>query len=553
MGTTRRTRSIGLLSSTLLAACGVLSSEAAPTGLHEQANSSSDSDGGAPGGGDTGGAVGAGSDPIPASCPPKESPGARASATSPGFYPAPRSLSVGALGARVHTVCIDTTALSPSSALVARLATLTADAGLALGTPGSCDCDWGIKLQSTPLDLPSPAADVWARGAGKSERFAFRTTSSADHRAHTVVSTSSERGALDALRMAMAITGGTPARAADATVVDYPSFHHRGLLEGFYGRSFTAQQRGMLIALHDALRLDTYVYAPKCDCFATQASWREAYPPGPAPEWVTNEACGDCEGTCQPVSADDIRAAAEDASRRLVRFVWAFSPFHANGFDFDAYARDLARLKGKVDSLRSLGVSRFALLIDDVGSQPGRDGTVAQAGQHATLANALDAYVRKADPSAHIIMIGATYQGAPNAYTTALGKALAPGIEVLWTGREIVPRSIDAADLVDVNASLARNVSLWDNWAYEGMFARRSGNLATAATSYYVNPVHSECVASRPQTTLPDVTQIQQSLGTIADYTWFAERYASEDASMSASHAAWMARLPKLLASPPAP
>lgn len=499
------------------------------------------------GGGDGGGPV------IPASCPAKEDPGAPVPAAIPELYPAPRVLSVASLHARVSTVCVDLSGLPSSSALAKRLPTLVADAGLTLGTRGSCDCDWGISFQTTPLTLSGDAASAWADGEGKSERYAFTTSSGADHRARTVVATSSERGALDALRTAFALTGQSPLRAADATAVDSPSFEHRGVLEGFYGRSFDAAQRASLLALSDALRLDTYVYAPKCDCYATQAKWRDAYPAGAAPAWVTNETCGDCEGVCQPVSGDDIRAAAEDASRRLIRFVWTFSPFHAGGFDLDEYAQELASLKKKVDLLAGLGVQHFALFFDDIDGNPGAGGNAAQAEQHATLANALDAYVKTKNPATHLIIVGNTYQGVANGYTNALGSAVAPGIEILWTGNAIVPEDIAASDLTGINASLKRKVSIWDNWAYQGALANRAGDVATAATSYYVNPVESECTTSAPQTNLPNLTHIIESLGTIADYAWFAQRYAASEASRSASQDRWDDLMPKLLASPPKP
>ena len=521
---------------------------------HGGAGHGGDIDGGAGHGGDVDGGAGHGGDigspVIPTSCPPKEDPGAPVSAVAPEIYPTPRVVAIDSLQARVSTVCVDLSTLPSSSALAKRLPTLVTDAGLTLGSPGSCACDWGISFQTTPLTLSGDAAKAWADGEGKSERYAFTTSSGTDHRARTIVATSSERGALDALRTALALTGQSPVRAADATVVDFPSFEHRGVLEGFYGRSFDLTQRFSLLALSDALRLDTYVYAPKCDCYATQAQWRDAYPTGAVSAWVTTETCGNCEGICQPVSGDDIHAAAEDASKRLIRFVWAFSPFHAGGFDYAQYTQELASMQKKVDLLAGLGVQHFALFIDDIGGTPGAGGNAAQAGQHAMLANALNVYAKTKTPDTHLIIVGNTYEGVANEYTDALGSAVAPDIEILWTGKAIVPDSIAASDLTGIDASLKRKVSIWDNWAYTGALANCAGDVATAATSYFVNPVESECTTSAPQTSLPDSTHITQSLGTIADYAWFAQRYAASDASRAASQNRWDDLMPKLLASP---
>lgn len=77
--------------------------------------------------------------------------------------------------------------------------------------------------------------------------------------------------------------------------------------------------------------------------------------------------------------------------------------------------------------------------------------------------------------------------------------------------------------------------------------------MLAAAANYDVNPVESEGVAGAPQTNLPNISRIIASLGTIADGSWDAERYAASPAAQDASQAAWDALRPALLASPPAP
>ncbi len=489
---------------------------------------------------------------LPVVCDPLVNPGPAAAAAEPSIYPPPRLLVVGDLGARAQTLCVDLSALPASSALAARLPTLVGVAGLALGDPGDCGCDWTLTVRDESPELAGEPLSVWEAGASSPDRYALRTVTGADHRAATAVWAVTERGALYAIRAAVAIYGVNAGRTADATVVDYPSFVHRGLLEGFYGRSYTAGQRATLLALSDYLRLDTYIYGPKCDCHASQGDWRDGYGTGPVPAWSTTEACGDCEQSCEPVSGDTIRAAADDASRRLMRFVWAFSPFHARGFQNGRYDQELAAMKGKVDVLFAIGVREFALFIDDIDGNAGSGGDAAQGAVHAKLVNALDTYVRTKNPTTHVMMVGNTYSGAPNGYTDAL-RALNPGVEVLWTGPQIVPTQITAADLAPVASSIGRRPSLWDNWAYKGALEGRAADLPTQALGYFVNPVESECALGQDQTREPNVDRIQLSLGTIADYSWDAGRYAASDASREASHTRWQALRPGLVGSPPAP
>src|SRR5262249_30128378 len=145
-------------------------------------------------------------------------------------------------------------------------------------------------------------------------------------------------------------------------------------------------------------------------------------------------------------------------------------------------------------SMRAIGVSHFALFLDDISSH--------SAAPQITLANAADDYIRKSAPSEHLIIVGTTYCsnpnntfncGGPNAYTDQLGQGLNPDIEVMWTGTDVEPSTMSAADMSGVDASLKRKVTVWDNWPNApGSYTGRSADLAGAVQGYYSNPVLNE-------------------------------------------------------------
>ena len=51
----------------------------------------------------------------------------------------------------------------------------------------------------------------------------------------------------------------------------------RGIVEGFYGKPWTQEQRIDMMAFCEAHRLNAYIYAPKDDPYHRE-KWREPYP-----------------------------------------------------------------------------------------------------------------------------------------------------------------------------------------------------------------------------------------------------------------------------------
>ncbi len=385
-------------------------------------------------------------------------------------------------------------------------------AGNGLVVVGEGDaCDLGVQLA---FDAVAPAS-VPSEWRAHTDGYAVEVRRDARGLVAQVFARSG-LGARYALRMLLGSLGAIPAEAAD-----WPAFEHRGVIEGFYNAYFTREQRSTTLRLMARLRQDTYLYAPKGDPYAGMR-WIDPY---------------DTEGS------DSIREAAAIAVQSGVDFVWGISPTLSNNgahpessYRFTS-ADDFAHLVDKLRSVRALGVTRFAILFDDVGGQlyhPEDRSVFASASlAHADLANKIVAAM-----GGPLLFVGTTYTSSTpdwQSYVGDLGRLLDARIDVMWTGPATFSSHIAPSDLTTVNALLGRMVWLWDNWpTAAGAVSGRDPSLATAATAILTNA-----------TLVGDfghpVDDFWKVLGPVADYAW-----APIDYDADAAYDSWQAQLPTI-------
>jgi hypothetical protein len=430
-----------------------------------------------------------------------------ASATQVALYPTPRYHAQGSsLSAASTTGCIDWGTKTPFTAVAnARLT----EAGLAVTSVGT-GCHITFRFTSTVPALSTAGQSAWSAAGSNPERFVVKTNVAT--RVVTLAVPDADAALLYALDTALQLVlkqpDGTLMLNGDTEVVDHPSFARRGVVEGFYGPPYSSADRATLLQLMGRLRENVFVYGPKDDPYARDR-WREAYP-------------ADAAATLQ--------AAVREADANKVQFVWSISP--GVSFDFTRYDAELATLKSKIESVRSLGVRHFALFMDDIAHNVASD--------HARLMNAVDDHLKSRDPSARLLVVGTTYAGAPDAYTDTLGSLVHPDVEIMWTGPEVFSPTLTPTNLSAVNTSLRRRVGIWDNWprTADG-FTGRAANLFTATEGFYSNPVLNETFGFAPQRPARAFFQV---LGPIADYLWNPGVYASQT-----SFNAWQPRLDVLV------
>ena len=215
-----------------------------------------------------------------------------------------------------------------------------------------------------------------------------------------------------------------------------------GVIEGFYGRPWTPAQRGRLFGRMAQWGMNTYLYAPKDDRWHRQL-WREPYP---------------------EAEAAALRDLAADARRHGVRLVYALAP----GLDLNwAGAADRRALAGKFAGVQQLGVEHFSLLFDDIPYAPDR---AAQAREQVEATHHVLDTLWPGTQAGLLLFCPTEYCGerarpavATSPYLHALGEGLRPGVEVLWTGPQVVSPYIGVEGILEVNRALRRRVLIWDN------------------------------------------------------------------------------------------
>ncbi len=294
-------------------------------------------------------------------------------------------------------------------------------------------------------------------------------------------------------------------QGALAIIADYPSFPLRGVVEGFYGPPWTHADRLELLRFEGQHGMSIYIYGPKDDPYHRKL-WREPYP---------------------PEQLKRLGELADTAKENFVDFNFAISPGLSMVYSSDADFETLAR---KLEAVARLGVSNFALFLDDVppdlvhAEDRARFKTLAQA--HVQLINRLYDHLQSLSPDNRLTVCPTTYTNAwgNRDYIKELGAGVNPAVPLIWTGTETISRTITVAQAQDWGGSLRRKPLVWDNypvnddnpwWLNLAPLRGRDGGLFTATQGMFSNPMIQ-----------PQATMIP--LQTVADYLWNPHAYDPE-------------------------
>jgi hypothetical protein len=202
-----------------------------------------------------------------------------------------------------------------------------------------------------------------------------------------------------------------------------------GVVEGFYGRPWTWDERILVCRWIAAHGMRDYVYAPKDDP-KHRADWRVPY------------------------DDDELDGFARVATEGEVRLGFAISP----GLSIDAGSDDdRGALAAKVDQVLDVGARLVVLALDDI---PFRGGPQGRA--HAELTTWLRDRV---GDRGELSLVPTEYVGLRSTpYLDALAEGVPADVPIGWTGVSVVPRSITAAEArARADALGGRAPMLWDN------------------------------------------------------------------------------------------
>lgn len=218
-------------------------------------------------------------------------------------------------------------------------------------------------------------------------------------------------------------------------------FAVRGVIEGFYGRPWTHEQRLALIPFLAERGMNSFMYGPKDDPLLRR-DWRLPYDG----EWLAR--LSELVDRCRAYG---------------MRFTWCVSPGLSMRYSDDA---DLDALSTKIASVAGLGVVSFGLLLDDI---PGDLQHAADQVAFDHLADAHAHVVRRVDErlpaGAHLVVCPTVYRGTgAEDYLVRLAAGIDPRIDLFWTGREVCSPVLDLADAAAFTRATLRPPLYWDNY-----------------------------------------------------------------------------------------
>jgi len=252
-----------------------------------------------------------------------------------------------------------------------------------------------------------------------------------------------------------------------------------GVVEGFYGRPWSHEDRLEIIRFMGTIGMNHYCYAPKDDPYHRK-KWREPYP---------------------PEEFQKLRELISACKRANVTFCFAVSP----GLDIEySNPAEFQKLVAKLEPLAREGVRCFALFFDDVPSTFTRASDARAfhsfAEAHARLANDLYAAAKQWNPATTLIVCPTEYYHSdPTPYLVELSSKLRPEISLVWTGTGVFSRQIDSLDLLRIRQVVGRKPFLWDNYpvndCYEGQIflgplRQRTPLIGLNLAGYWSNPMN---------------------------------------------------------------
>lgn len=225
---------------------------------------------------------------------------------------------------------------------------------------------------------------------------------------------------------------------AEATISDYPNIKLRGFVEGFYGFTWSFQERLNLIKDASQFKMNTYIYAPKDDPYHKD-QWRTLYPDD---------------------KAEEIRQLVEESKKDNVSFCWSAHPGYGFNYNTDA---DYNALIAKFEQMYSLGVRQFGISYDDL------SGYVSGT-NHANIINRVNReFVQVKGDVKPLIVVATRYCNAwgssMSTYFKPFMQTLDEDVVVMWTGADTMSSITKAAyEWPKQQTGVDRDLAAWWNY-----------------------------------------------------------------------------------------
>ena len=267
-------------------------------------------------------------------------------------------------------------------------------------------------------------------------------------------------------------------------IEDEASFLYRGIIEGYYGEPWTYENRLDMINFMSKHRLNTYMYAPKCDSYHRD-KWYMPYP-----EEEINK----------------FKTLANLMKEKYIDFYYCISPGHApegeKGFVYVGDS-DFERLFRKLDQLIEIGITSFGLLLDDIDyNLTGENLRIFKRPglAHSHICNRVYNYLKSKVEDLKFVMCPTEYhQIGPTEYRTDLKENLDKDIYVFWTGDNVCAEVITDEHMILSKEAFGNRLLLWENFPvtdftygvrqYMGPIVNRSVDMHKYIDGFLINPM----------------------------------------------------------------
>lgn len=222
------------------------------------------------------------------------------------------------------------------------------------------------------------------------------------------------------------------------------TFTIRGVIEGFYGKPWSQEERLDMLRFLSRHGFNAYFYAPKDDPYLRER-WQQPHP---------------------PMQLANIVRLAEAAQAGNLVFYYCLSP----GLDMQySNDEDFTILTEKYRQMFAAGIRHFGLFFDDIpmtllheGDQE-RFGSLAQAHVEVTLR--LWALLRSWSEENRLVICPTTYNGLGNEpYIMELANRLPQEILIFWTGRFVCSPYLTDGDAAKFVEWTGHRPLYWDNY-----------------------------------------------------------------------------------------
>ncbi|HYR10780.1 MAG TPA: beta-N-acetylglucosaminidase domain-containing protein [Longimicrobium sp.] len=261
-----------------------------------------------------------------------------------------------------------------------------------------------------------------------------------------------------------------------------------GIIEGFYGRPWSWEERESTIAFLAPHGYGFYLYAPKVDAHLRRR-WQEDHPRD---------------------VADGLARLAARCAELGVRFGIGTSPFEVR--DFGAAEREA--LGRKLAFFDAIGVRDLAILFDDMrGDVPELAERQLEIVDWAAGRTAADRIIVCPSYYTDDPVLDRVFGQRPAGYLERLGAGLDAKIEIFWTGEEVCSAELSPGHLRRVAEQIRRKPFLWDNYPVnDGQrmsqylhvrgFTGRPAAIADLIAAHGINPALQATLTCIPALTL---------------------------------------------------